>query len=87
MLSNTRLEAAHLVIRRAQKLAHLEVFNVAHQEKWRSCWLMLARALAEAHSEAKWGELMARIVVKESPSRMSGGLPKVEVSCTARRAA
>jgi len=27
---------------------------------------------------------MARIVVKESASRMSGGLPKVEASCTAR---
>jgi hypothetical protein len=48
---------------------------------------MSARALAEAHSVAMRGELMVRIVIKESPSRMRGGLTKLDSSWTSRREA
>ena len=37
---------------------------------------MLARMRVEAQFEATWGELMARMVVRESPSSMMGELPK-----------
>jgi hypothetical protein len=33
---------------------------------------MLARALVEAHLVAWWGELMARMVTRESPSSIRG---------------
>ena len=48
---------------------------------------MSTRMVVEAQSEAIWGELMARMVVRESPSRMMEVLLKREVRCTTRMAA
>ena len=48
---------------------------------------MSVKTWAEAHSVPRWGELMARIVVKESHSMIRRELQYLEASYTARRAA
>jgi hypothetical protein len=56
----------------AQKLAHCDDFKTVQLRKRWSYKLMLARALVEAHLVAWWGELMARMVTRESPSSIRG---------------
>lgn len=48
---------------------------------------MSAKMGVEAHYVESWGDLMARMVVKESTSRMRGKKPKWVACCTTKKAA